>query len=178
MQPRLQKDRCGTVRLTASRQCGTLARELSSGPSLADLGAGKEWLFSEQPLAQGGRKLRCTAMIGNHVVVANGSLLPIKSLSVKELGRYQQAVLGEITVELQVYEPYVDADTVARFLKLKRKTVLDWARKGILPTHPFGTGKRIVWRFLISEIATHARPVQRTILAGSPEIARLEKKCG
>ena len=28
------------------------------------------------------------------------------------------------------YEPYIDADTVAEFLKVKRKTVLEWAREG------------------------------------------------
>lgn len=76
------------------------------------------------------------------------------------------------------FEPYVDADTMAAFLAVKRKTILDWARKGIIPTHPFGRGKRVVWRFRISEIASHRRPIRSTIADGSPEIARLEKKRG
>jgi hypothetical protein len=76
------------------------------------------------------------------------------------------------------FEPYVDADTVATFLAVKRKTILDWARKEIIPAHPFGRGKRIVWRFRLSEIARHKRPVESTIGTGSPEIARLEKKRG
>lgn len=76
------------------------------------------------------------------------------------------------------YEPYIDADTVAEFLKVKRKTVLEWARRGALPAHPWGLGRRKLWRFLISEVASHRRPVRGTMDAGSPEIARLEKKCG
>ena len=76
------------------------------------------------------------------------------------------------------YEAYVDADAVALFLKMKRKTVLEWARRGIVPAHSWGQGRRKVWRFLISEIASHGKPVQGTIEDGSPEIARLEKKYG
>lgn len=81
-------------------------------------------------------------------------------------------------MEAQDYETYVDADAVAAFLKMKRKTVLEWARRGIVPAHSWGQGRRKVWRFLISEIASQAKPVQRTIEDGSPEIARLEKKYG
>ncbi len=76
------------------------------------------------------------------------------------------------------FEPYVDADCVAEFLKVKRKTVLAWARKGIIPAHAWGQGARRIWRFLISEIASQNKPIQRTIDIGSPEIARLEKKYG
>ncbi len=76
------------------------------------------------------------------------------------------------------YEPYTDADTVAEFLKVKRKTVLDWARRGIIPAHAWGQGHRKLWRFLISEVASQAKPVQGTMDSGSSEIARLEKKCG
>jgi Helix-turn-helix domain len=75
-------------------------------------------------------------------------------------------------------EPFVDADTVADFLSVKRKTILDWARAGVIPTHPYGRGKRVVWRFRISEIASHTKPARSTIGTGSPEIARLERKRG
>jgi Helix-turn-helix domain len=75
-------------------------------------------------------------------------------------------------------EPFVDSDTVAQFLAVKRKTILDWARAGIIPAHPFGKGKRAVWRFRISEIASHAKPARSTMGTGSPEIARLERKHG
>ena len=81
-------------------------------------------------------------------------------------------------MEIRDYEPYVDADAVAAFLKMKRKTVLEWARRGIVPAHSWGKGRRKVWRFLISEITSQDKPVQSTIDIGSPEIARLEKKHG
>lgn len=73
------------------------------------------------------------------------------------------------------FEPFVDADAVAEFLSVKRKTILDWARAGIIPAHPYGRGKRVVWRFRFSEIASHAKPVRSKMGNGSPEIARLEQ---
>ena len=50
-------------------------------------------------------------------------------------------------------EPFVDADVAAAFLMVQRKTILDWARAGTLPAHRYGRGKRVVWRFRISELA-------------------------
>jgi excisionase family DNA binding protein len=50
-------------------------------------------------------------------------------------------------------EPFVDADLAAEFLMVKRKTILDWARSGAIPAHRYGRGKRVVWRFRISELA-------------------------
>jgi hypothetical protein len=71
------------------------------------------------------------------------------------------------------FEPFVDADAVAEFLAVKRKTILDWARSNAIPAHPYGRGKRVVWRFRISEIASHNRRTHSTMAQGSPEIARL-----
>ena len=45
-------------------------------------------------------------------------------------------------MEAHDYESYVDADAVAAFLKMKRKTVLEWARRGIVPAHSWGLGRR------------------------------------
>jgi excisionase family DNA binding protein len=50
-------------------------------------------------------------------------------------------------------EPFVDPDEAANFLSLTRRRVLDLARAGHLPAHPFGKGARRVWRFRLSEIA-------------------------
>jgi hypothetical protein len=75
-------------------------------------------------------------------------------------------------------EPFVDADIAAEFLSSKRKTVLDWARAGNIPAHPFGRGKRTEWRFRLSEFASHTKPVRGTISTGSPEIVRPEKRNG
>jgi hypothetical protein len=75
-------------------------------------------------------------------------------------------------------EPFVDANVAAEFLSSRRKTILDWARAGIIPAHPFGRGKRTEWRFRLSEIAGHTKPAQGTMRTGSPEIARREEKYG
>ena len=51
------------------------------------------------------------------------------------------------------FEPFVDADTVASFIQLTRRRILELAReKGGIPSHPIGTGQRRVWRFLLSEV--------------------------
>jgi hypothetical protein len=76
------------------------------------------------------------------------------------------------------FEPFVDADVVAEFISSKRKTILDWARDGSIPSHPFGRGKRTEWRFRLSEIAGHTKPIQGTMSLGSPEIVRPEKRYG
>jgi hypothetical protein len=76
------------------------------------------------------------------------------------------------------FEPFVDADVAAEFISSKRKTILDWARDGSIPAHPFGRGKRTEWRFRLSEIAGHTKPIQGTISTGSPEIVRPEKRYG
>jgi helix-turn-helix protein len=53
----------------------------------------------------------------------------------------------------QTPEPFVTADDVAAHLKFKRRQVLAMRRKGIIPAHPLGTGKRRkVWRYRISEV--------------------------
>lgn len=75
-------------------------------------------------------------------------------------------------------EPFVDADGAAEFLAVKRKTILDWARAGVIPARRYGRGNKAVWRFRISEIASHGQSAHSTMAAGSPEIARLEKKYG
>ena len=41
----------------------------------------------------------------------------------------------------------------ADFLELDEKTITRWARKGYLPGHPVGEGKRKYWRFFESELS-------------------------
>ena len=50
-------------------------------------------------------------------------------------------------------EPFVDADTAAEFLRVSRRRILDLARTGEIPAYPIGHGKRLVWRFRLSELA-------------------------
>jgi predicted DNA-binding transcriptional regulator AlpA len=49
-------------------------------------------------------------------------------------------------------EPFVDAERAANFLAMRRKTLLNLARRGRLPGHPVGSGKRKMWKFRISEL--------------------------
>jgi len=51
-----------------------------------------------------------------------------------------------------VVEPYVDSEKGAAFLGIACKTLLEWARKGIIPGYPLGLGVRKTWRFRISEL--------------------------
>jgi hypothetical protein len=75
-------------------------------------------------------------------------------------------------------EPFADADGAAEFLMAKRKTIISWAREGSIPAHPFGRGKRTLWRFRLSELAGYRKPVREIMKAGSPEISRPEQRNG
>jgi hypothetical protein len=51
-------------------------------------------------------------------------------------------------------EPFVCADEAARFLGVKRRFVLELARKGMTGAYGLGTGTiRKVWVFRLSELA-------------------------
>ena len=75
-------------------------------------------------------------------------------------------------------EPFVSADVAAHFLCVKRRFLLQLARRGIAGAYPLGTGnKRKVWVFRLSELAASvmrnetAIPNSRkacTIESGSP----------
>jgi hypothetical protein len=52
-----------------------------------------------------------------------------------------------------IYEPFVPADEAAKALGIKRRFLLELARKGIAGAYPLGTGDfRKTWVFLLSEI--------------------------
>jgi excisionase family DNA binding protein len=71
--------------------------------------------------------------------------------------------ITQIPADSHPYGPFVDAEVAAEFLSVKRKTILAWARDGAIPAHPFGRGKRVVWRFRISEIACCGRALRGTM---------------
>lgn len=51
-------------------------------------------------------------------------------------------------------EPFVSASAAATFTSLKRRYVLELARKGIAGAYAIGTGrKRKIWVFRLSELA-------------------------
>ena len=51
-------------------------------------------------------------------------------------------------------EPFVDATKAAQFLNLRLRRLLQLARAGSIPAYPIGDGRRRVWRFRLSEIAS------------------------
>jgi hypothetical protein len=56
---------------------------------------------------------------------------------------------GQTTIE-----PFVSADVAAKFLSVKRRYVLELARRGISGAYALGTGKqRKLWVFRLSELA-------------------------
>ena len=73
-------------------------------------------------------------------------------------------------------EPFVDADTVAAFLSIERRQVLEMARRGVIPSHPLkaqGIGTHKTWRFRLTEVAdavasARVKTAQSTIMPGSP----------
>lgn len=52
-------------------------------------------------------------------------------------------------------EPFVSADEAAEFLCIKRRYLLELARRGIVGAYALGTGtKRKIWVFRLSELAS------------------------
>lgn len=52
-------------------------------------------------------------------------------------------------------EPFVGPEAVAKFLDIDAETAVRYARLGYLPAHPLHVfGKRMCWRFLLSEVRT------------------------
>lgn len=51
-------------------------------------------------------------------------------------------------------EPFVDANVAGEFLRLRPRRVLEMARQAVIPAYPLGQGKRRVWRFRLSELAS------------------------
>jgi hypothetical protein len=68
-------------------------------------------------------------------------------------------------------EPFVSADQAAQFLCVKRRFLLELARRGIPGAYALGTGtKRKVWVFRLSELAA-------SIERNETQIQKLPKPC-
>jgi len=68
-------------------------------------------------------------------------------------------------------EPFVSADQAAQFLCVKRRFLLELARRGIAGAYALGTGtKRKVWVFRLSELAA-------SIERNETQIPNLSKPC-
>jgi Helix-turn-helix domain len=60
-------------------------------------------------------------------------------------------------LDSQLPEPFVEATAAGEFLNYSPRTIKQMAREGRIPAHPFGSGDRKRWYFLISELAEHLR---------------------
>ena len=61
-------------------------------------------------------------------------------------------------------EPFVSADEAAQFLCVKRRYLLELARRGIAGAYALGTGsKRKIWVFRLSELAASVVREKTTI---------------
>jgi hypothetical protein len=54
-------------------------------------------------------------------------------------------------------EQPLDATEAASILKMNSRTLVHWARRGHVPAHPLGEGKRRIWRFFESELLEWVR---------------------
>lgn len=61
----------------------------------------------------------------------------------------------------------MDLREAAAYLHLDDKTISRWARKGYIPAHPLGQGKKKYWRFLEHELVDWLNA--QTNFAGSGE---------
>ena len=48
--------------------------------------------------------------------------------------------------------PLLNPDQAAKVLQMDRRTLVYWARRGYVPSHPMGEGRRKMWRFVESEL--------------------------
>lgn len=64
---------------------------------------------------------------------------------------------GNMQLEQQALEPFMDADAAAEFLSMNRLRVIRDARSGRLPAHPYRRGRGNDWFFLRSELARHMK---------------------
>jgi len=49
-------------------------------------------------------------------------------------------------------EHFVDADMAAEYLRCSRKHILRLSRLGLILAHPISFGRRVNWRYLLSEL--------------------------
>ncbi|MGO9125161.1 MAG: helix-turn-helix transcriptional regulator [Terriglobales bacterium] len=49
-------------------------------------------------------------------------------------------------------EHFVDAEIAAAYLRCSRKHILRLSRLGIIPAHPISFGRRVTWRYLLTEV--------------------------
>ena len=68
-------------------------------------------------------------------------------------------------ITARTLEPFVSAQEAAQFLSVKRRYLLELARRGISGAYALGTGsKRKVWVFRLSELAAEIERAENPIV--------------
>jgi DNA-binding transcriptional MerR regulator len=62
----------------------------------------------------------------------------------------------------------LDAIEAARVVGMDSRTLVRWARRGYVPAHPLGEGKRRIWRFFESELLEWVKHQQNGCVTGLP----------
>ncbi len=62
----------------------------------------------------------------------------------------------------------LDAIEAARIVGMNSRTLVRWARRGYVPAHPLGEGKRRVWRFFESELLEWVEQQRNGCVSGQP----------
>ena len=70
-------------------------------------------------------------------------------------------------------EPYIAAERAAAHLSISRKTLLRLARRGLVPAHGIGQGRKKMWRFRLSELDLW---MQTEVTSHSDEGRSVERK--
>lgn len=62
----------------------------------------------------------------------------------------------------------LDAIEAARVVGMDSRTLVRWARRGYVPAHPLGEGKRRIWRFFESELLEWVKRQQNGCVSELP----------
>ena len=62
----------------------------------------------------------------------------------------------------------LDAIEAAKILRMNSRTLVLWARRGYVPAHPLGEGKRRIWRFFENELLEWVEQQQNRCIGELP----------
>lgn len=63
----------------------------------------------------------------------------------------------------------LDAVEAAKIVGMNSRTLVLWARRGYVPAHPLGEGKRRIWRFFKNQLLEWVEKQTNTCASGSPD---------
>jgi Helix-turn-helix domain len=63
----------------------------------------------------------------------------------------------------------LDAVEAAKIVGMNSRTLVLWARRGYVPAHPLGEGKRRIWRFFESELLDWVEKQRNACASGPPD---------